>query len=89
MRIGLIENWDEIQKEFDLWEKTIHRTFRICMVLLVLGLVSSFLLLFLSKGGLFSILPVAGFGVLGLLYNYIIGDRKIQAHKDRIDELSK
>ena len=90
MRIGLLENRDEIQKEFDLWEKTINKGYYISMTLLTIGFVSTLLSLWLLPIiGLYSLLFMLGFGGVAIFYLLVITDRKIRAHVDRIDELSK
>ena len=86
--MGLLENWDEIQKEFDLWEKTINRDRNIAIGLMVVGAVVAMATSFLT-GSLLFLLPLIGFRAGGFSYQVIIGDRNIQAHQDRIDELKK
>ena len=88
MGMGIISNWNEIQKEFDLWEKTIDHTAIVAFVLLGIGLIGSIALTIFINEMLF-IWPIVIFGIVSLLYSHVIGNRKIQAHKDRIDELKK
>ena len=86
---GILENWDEIQEEFDLWDKTIDRGFKISVGLLIVGIVSSVLALAFTDLGLLSLIFLLGFGGASVLYQFVINDPEIQAHKDRIDELKK
>lgn len=87
--MGILGNWGKIDKEFDLWEKTINKNFRISIGLVIIGAVSSiFSIVYTNLGG-FSVLFVLGFGGLALFYSFVIGDRKIKGHQNRINELSK
>ena len=85
--MDILENWNEMDREFDRWDKTIEHTFRICIGLTILGGVLSIGLFWVTHS-VWSVLVLMPFVLAVILYDKI-GDRKIQAHIDRIDELKR
>jgi len=83
----IIENWDEIEKEFELWDKTIKRCSAVAYGSLFLGVVMFVIMLLVTKSALSILLfPILAF--IGLVYDIVVGNYKIKAHVDKITMLS-
>ena len=87
--MGILNNWDKIEEEFDLWDKTIDRSRNIGFGAMIVGVAIGLTVGSFTGQYMWGSLLFIGFSVGGLIYSIVIGERQIQAHKDRIAELKK
>ena len=86
--MGILENWNEIERELDAWEKTIKHGRNVVFTCIIIGGILGASIIWLTESSIG--LPVtAVFCGVGLYYQIVLGDRKIQAHIDRLDELKR
>ena len=76
----------EMQAEFDAWGRTITRTYRISIGLVILGGLLAFVV-YLTTGSIWSLLILMAFLIAGMINSHIIGDYLIKKHEDKIDRM--
>ena len=86
--MGIVENWNKIEREHDRWGKTIKNNAIVSFVCIVIGMVLGISIILLT-GSIIGLPVTVVFCAGGLLYQNVIGGRKIQAHIDRVDELKR